>query len=129
MQSLYRAMLFFGMLALSVACVHYGDRLKSELDPWVGKHPDQLVEQWGAPSSSYVMENGVKVLSYINDRQVSRASGLGYSPWRWSNYTYNDSCKVNFFTDGSQKKIEKYTTVGDVSSCVEVLSDVKRSSN
>ncbi len=129
MKNLYRVTLFFGILTLSQACVHYSDRLKSELDPWIGQHPDQLVEKWGAPNSSYAMQSGVNVLTYINDRQVSRASGLGYSSWRWSNYSYNDSCRINFFTDPSQKKIEKYTTVGDASSCVETLSDVKRSSN
>lgn len=129
MPSHYRAVFFFGMLTLTQACAHYGDRLKSDLDPWIGQHPDKLVEQWGAPNSTYAMENGVKVLSFVNDRQVSRSSGFGYSAWRFSNYTYNDTCKINFFTDTSQKKIEKYTSVGDASSCVDVLNEVKRSSN
>lgn len=129
MQSLYRALNFIMILTLGGACAHYADRLKSDLDPWIGQHPDRLVEEWGAPSSNYTMENGTKVLSYVNDRQVSRTSSYGYYSWRLSSYSYSESCKINFFTDAGQKKIEKYSTVGDASSCVEVLRDIKRSPN
>lgn len=129
MLGLYKTILVLGMLALGSSCAHYEDRLKSDLDPWVGQHPDRLVEKWGAPNSSYAMESGVKVLSYFNDRQVTRSTGIGYSAWRWGNYSYSETCKINFFTDSSQKTIERYSTVGDISSCVDVLNDIKRSSN
>jgi hypothetical protein len=120
---------FFGsaFMLMAQGCAHYGEALKSELSPWLGQHPDRLVEQWGAPNSFYAMENGVKVLSYFNDRQVTRSTGVGYSAWRWGNYSYSETCKINFFTDATQKKIERYSTSGTDSSCVEVIRDIPKS--
>lgn len=114
-------------LMTMTACVHYSERLKAGLDPWVGKHPDTLVEQWGAPDSSYAMESGVKVLTYTSERMVSRSTSIGYTSWRFGNYSYTDSCKINFFTDGTQKKIDRYSTTGEAGSCVEVLRDFPES--
>lgn len=104
-------------------CVHYQDRLAAALDPWVSQHPDRLVEKWGAPDSTYAMSSGVKVLTYTSDRTVSRYSGLGYTSWRFGNYTYTDSCKISFFSDPGQKQIDRYTTSGEASACVEIIRD------
>ncbi|RZA26462.1 MAG: hypothetical protein EOP10_03510 [Proteobacteria bacterium] len=111
------------VFAFSTACAHYSERLKTDLDPWLGKHPDQLVERWGAPDSTYPMSSGVKVLTYTSDRTVSRYSGMSYTAWRFGNYSYTDSCKISFFTDVAQKIIERYATTGEAGSCVEVLRD------
>lgn len=105
------------------ACAHYSERLKSELEPWVGKHPDKVVEQWGAPNSTYTMENGVKVLTYSSDRQVSRYTSFGYTAYRLGNYSYTESCKINFYTDPANKKIDRYTTTGEAGNCVEMLKE------
>jgi hypothetical protein len=128
MKKIYKSLLLGIIFTLGVACVHYGDRVKEELDPWIGKHPDQLVEQWGAPDSTYSMANGVKVLSYASDRTVSRYSGMSYTPWRFGNYSYTDSCKISFFTDAAQKKLERYSTQGDSGSCFEVMRDYAKTS-
>jgi hypothetical protein len=49
----YRNIRFYIVLlgAMLSACAHTTDRLESSLQTWVGKHPDLLVEQWGAPRS------------------------------------------------------------------------------
>lgn len=122
--SFIRTLILSGFLAILTSCVHYQERLNLSLDPWLGRHPDQLVEQWGAPDSTYVMENGVKVLTYTTDRTVGRFSALGYPSWRFGNYTYSDSCKMSFFSEAGQKKIERYSTTGEAASCVEILKDL-----
>ncbi len=124
MPSLCRPLVLLGMVSLASACAHYAEVLKNQLDPWIGRHPDKLVEIWGAPSSVYVMESGVKVLSYTNERQVLRSVGAGYSNWRWGSYSYSESCKINFFTDDKQKKIDRFTKTGDDGSCVELMRDM-----
>jgi len=124
MSSAFKTPTLIASILLSASCAHYADALKARLDPIIGQHPDRLVEKWGAPSSVYSMENGVKVLSYSNDRQITRAGGPGYSSWRWGSYSYSENCKINFFTDDKQKKIERYSTTGDDGACVEVLRDM-----
>ncbi len=110
-------------LSLVTACAHSDAELSAALDPWIGKNPDQLVEKWGSPSSTYQMENGVKVLTYANDRVVSRSIGYGYRLWRHDNFSYTETCKINFFTDAARKKIEKYTTLGGAYNCLDQLNE------
>jgi hypothetical protein len=109
-------MIFIG--ALLGACTHYSERLDSALQAWVGKHPDQLVEQWGAPRSVYVMEKGSKVLTFEANELYSRT--LGY--WRRPEvYTQSENCKISFFTDASQKTIEKFSYSGSLAACYDML--------
>jgi hypothetical protein len=107
--------------ALLGACTHYSDRLESSLQGWVGKHPDLLVEQWGAPRSVYVMEKGTKVLTYEASELYSRT--LGY--WRRPEiYTQSENCKISFFTDATQKSIERYSYSGSPAACYDLLRSV-----
>jgi hypothetical protein len=104
--------------AVLSACTHYSDRLDSSLQSWVGKHPDLLVEQWGAPRSVYVMEKGTKVLTYEASEIYSRT--MGY--WRRPEiYTQTENCKVSFFTDVSQKSIERYSYSGSAAACYDMI--------
>jgi hypothetical protein len=104
--------------AVLSACTHYSERLDAALQAWIGKHPDQLVEQWGAPRSVYVMEKGSKVLTYESNELYSRT--LGY--WRRPEiYTQSENCKISFFSDASQKSIEKFTYSGSTAACYDML--------
>ncbi|WP_141733865.1 hypothetical protein [Oligoflexus tunisiensis] len=104
--------------AILSACAHYSERLESSLQGWVGKHPDQLVELWGAPRSVYVMEKGNKVLTFEASELYSRT--LGY--WRRPEiYTQSENCKISFFTDASQKSIERYSYSGSTAACYDML--------
>lgn len=104
--------------AVLSACTHYSDRLDSSLQSWVGKHPDLLVEQWGAPRSVYVMEKGTKVLTYEASELYSRT--MGY--WRRPEiYTQTENCKVSFFTDASQKSIERFSYSGSAAACYDMI--------
>ena len=38
------------------------------LDTWMGGNVNDLVSQWGAPSSSYKMSNGNTILTYMRSR-------------------------------------------------------------
>ncbi|MBC7662039.1 MAG: hypothetical protein H7249_20280 [Chitinophagaceae bacterium] len=119
-------LLGLGLTLFTVSCAHFEEQLKTDLEPWVGQSPDRLVEQWGAPNSNYAMTNGTKVLSYFNERSTMRSAGMGRASWRFGTYTYTDSCKVNFFTDANQKKIERYTTTGDIATCLEAVRDLPK---
>lgn len=37
------------VLAVMGGCTHYTEKLDTNLQSWVGKHPDELISQWGAP--------------------------------------------------------------------------------
>ncbi len=104
--------------AILSACTHYSDRMDSSLQTWVGQHPDTLVEQWGAPRSVYVMEKGSKVLTYEASELYSRT--IGY--WRRPEiYTQSENCKISFFTDASQKSIEKFSYSGSPAACYDMI--------
>jgi hypothetical protein len=116
----YRNIRFYIVLlgAMLSACAHTSDRLESSLQTWVGKHPDVLVEEWGAPRSVYVMEKGSKVLTYEASELYSRT--LGY--WRRPEiYTQSENCKVSFFTDSSQKEIERFSYSGSAAACYDMI--------
>lgn len=109
---------FLMFSAAFMACTHTSERLEQSLQSWVGKHPDTLVERWGAPASVYVMEKGSKVLSFEASEVNSRT--LGY--YRRSEiYTSTENCKVSFFTDTSQKSIEKFTYQGNPGACYDLV--------
>ncbi len=105
------------------ACAHHQEFVNSKLDLWLGSHPDKLVEAWGAPDSSYTMENGTRVLSYTTERIQSRYSGLAVSPYRFGNYTYSESCQMSFYTDPEKKTISRYMAPGDDNACVEAIRE------
>jgi hypothetical protein len=100
------------------ACTHYSDRLETSLQYWVGKHPDLLVEQWGAPRSVYVMDKGSKVLTYEANELYARTLGYWHRP---ETYTQSENCKVSFFTDSSQKTIEKFSYMGSPATCYDMI--------
>lgn len=115
---------YFYLLLISAAlsgCAHYTDKLEASLQSWVGKHPDLLVEQWGAPHSVYVMEKGTKVLSFETSELYSRTLGYYRRP---EIYTTSENCKISFFTDTSQKSIEKYKYSGSTSACYDMIRSV-----
>jgi len=116
----YRNNRFYLLLMIAVlsACTHSSDRIESSLQTWVGKHPDLLVEQWGAPRSVYVMERGTKVLTYEASELYSRTMGYYRRP---EIYTQSENCKVSFFTDASQKSIEKFSHSGSPSACFDMI--------
>ncbi len=107
----------FTSLALT-ACVHTADRLDTALKNWIGKHPDQLVEQWGAPRGVYVMEKGNKVLTYETSDTYSRSYGFYRRP---EFYSITETCKISFFTDPSQKSIEKFSYTGTSGVCLDLI--------
>ncbi|MDQ3230179.1 MAG: hypothetical protein M3Q07_00015 [Pseudobdellovibrionaceae bacterium] len=109
------------MAAVLGGCTHYNDRLESSLQNWVGKHPDALVEQWGAPRSVYVMEKGSKVLTFEANELYSRTLGYYRRP---EIYTQSETCKVSFITDASQKSIEKFSYAGSPAVCYDLLRSV-----
>ncbi len=106
-----------------LSCAHNEDLIKSQLDVWLQKQPDKLVEAWGAPDSNYTMDNGSRVLSYNSEKVQSRTTGLAGSPYRFGNYTYSESCKINFYTDPVKKTITRYTTSGEDYACVDAIRD------
>ncbi len=110
------------------ACTHtYRERLDSELGAWMGKTPDSLIERWGAPRSTYIMDNGKKALSYEETAFVSRSLGSVYAYPRPDIYSYSDSCKITFFTDSSQKLLESYTYAGAPGVCLDQIEDSRSS--
>ena len=79
---------------LLASCIHFDRDIDQELAVWVGRSPDELVEVWGAPQSSYTMDKGPKVLSYEATESVSRYTSYFRRP---DVYTFTESCKINFF--------------------------------
>ena len=107
--------LFIGFMS---GCLHSADRLDQELATWVGRAPDDLVEAWGAPRSSYVMDKGQKVLSYESTETINRFSGYFHRP---DFYSYTDTCKINFYTDSTQKTIARTSYLGNPNGCLDML--------
>ena len=117
-----------GSLWLLVACAHSSqERFDGALKPWIGRHPDELVTAWGAPRSTYTLENGRKVLTYEESAFVSRTFGAYTFP-RPEVFSYSDSCKLSIFTDSQQKVIDSYSYTGSLSVCLEWLESTRRSS-
>lgn len=115
----------FGILAALYlsGCAHeYSQRLDAALGTWVGQHPDRLVEAWGAPSSSYTFENGSKALTYEEGATITRSFSRSYM-WRPDVYSSSETCRINFFTDAGQKKIERFSYKGYPSICLEIFDN------
>ncbi len=112
-----------GIIALHSGCAHTGEKLNAELQLWIGQHPDQLVEQWGAPRSVYVMEKGAKVLTYETSETSSRTMGYYRRP---EIYTLTDSCKISFYTEASQKSIERFSYSGSPAVCFDMIRSPAR---
>lgn len=116
-----RSFLFIALTFLMSACVHdYEDRVDTALKTWIGQHPDRLVESWGAPRSTYVFENGSKALTYEDTETYTRTFGRSFW-WRNDTMSSSETCRINFYTDASQKKIERYSYKGYPSTCLEVM--------
>lgn len=120
--------LIAGAAALAAGCTHTPkERLDLELDSWIGKTPDRLVESWGAPRSTYSMDNGKKALTYEETAFVSRSMGSLYAFPRPDIYSYSDTCKITFFTDASQKLLESYTYAGSPGVCLDQIEGTRAS--
>ncbi len=104
------------------SCAHnYRERLDQSLTSWLGQHPDQLVEAWGAPRSTYVLESGAKALTFEESSINSRSYGYSYY-WRPEVYSYTEHCKITFVTDVSPKKLERYSYTGQVNVCMDIIN-------
>ena len=115
------SLISFATLALN-ACAHtYRERVDRELGTWMKQAPDRLVEAWGAPRSTYTMDNGRKVLTYEDSTFVTRSMGLPYYYPRPDVYSYSDSCKISFFTDETQKLLESYSYTGSPGVCLDMI--------
>ncbi|MCX6127793.1 MAG: hypothetical protein NTX25_01860 [Proteobacteria bacterium] len=101
-----------------INCVHSAERLEQSLNSWIGRTPDDLVEAWGAPHSSYTMDKGPKVLSYESSETINRFSSYFRRP---DYYSYTESCKINFFTDPSQKTLARVSYLGNSSICLDLV--------
>ena len=115
--------LIFAATLLSGCAHQYAERLDAALGGWVGQHPDRLVEAWGAPHSSYVFENGSKALTYEDSETYTRSFGRSVW-WRTDTISSSETCRISFFTDATQKKIERYTYKGYPSTCLDIMDSV-----
>lgn len=99
------------------ACTHTrSTRLDGMIDSWQGHDPDQLVKVWGAPSSTFTLREGGKVLTYQHSRLATRMYYYRYPENVSDSYT----CKVNFHTDADQTKITGGNFQGDPTTCLAV---------
>lgn len=93
-------------------------RLWEELKPWIGKHPDTLVESWGAPQASYVTSTGRKVLSF--GKQIL-ATTTFYDYYRPHGvFASSSACKINFYTNEKQDSINDVNYIGDSYTCLDL---------
>lgn len=121
--------LAFLLVSLGLGCTHTPkERLGLALDGWIGKTPDQLVEAWGAPRSTYNMDNGKKAMTYEETAFVSRTMGSLYAFPRPDIYSYSDTCKITFFTDASQKMLESYNYTGSPGVCLDQIESTRNAS-
>lgn len=112
-------------------CAHgLREGIDRDLSSWIGQPADSLVEAWGAPRSTYTMDSGSKVLTYEETSFVNRTATPYYFYPRTDITSYSDSCKINFFTDKSQKILSSYSYVGSSGVCRDIIdsgSAVRRS--
>jgi hypothetical protein len=100
-------------------CMHSVEsRLWGELRPWIGKHPDTLVETWGAPQASYVTSTGRKVLSFGKQILATTAFYDYYRPH--GVFASSSACKINFFTNEKQDSINDVNYIGDSYTCLDL---------
>jgi hypothetical protein len=64
------------------------------------------------------MERGTKVLTYEGSELYSQTLGYYRRP---EIYTQSENCKISFFTDASQKFIEKVSHSGSPSACFDMI--------
>ncbi len=67
----------------------------AKIQTWVGSSADELISQWGPPSSSTPLSDGGRVLEYVKSKVVHKGGGTLYMPMN----TYQ-SGTVNAFTPG-----------------------------
>ncbi len=121
------------MLAILVAlfinaCAHTDEKeLDAKLGSWVGQHPDRLVEAWGVPNSSYEFENGSKALTYEDSTTTTRS--YIHHIGRPDYYTTSETCRINFYTDVSKQKIERFSYKGYAWSCLDIFDEQFKSSD
>lgn len=108
---------FLTTLALTNCTGSIDKTLWDKLNAWIGKHPDTLVEAWGAPHSSYITSKGRKVLSF--EKEILATSSF-YDYYRPQIYASSSSCKINFFTNEKQDSINDVSYIGDAHTCLEL---------
>lgn len=66
------------------------------LQTWVGDSESHLVQSWGPPSSTYMLGENKKVLTYFksNGSETAYYGSLGIAE------TTNYTCKTDFYIDG-----------------------------
>ena len=112
---------FFGFAMLLGACATTGNYEKV-LDTWRYAHADELVRAWGAPTSTYTMSDGGRVLMYdkrytttsstpmkaeldqYNPGQIKVTGGQVSSTTHW--------CQTEFHT-GSDGRIQRWRWKGN----------------
>ena len=62
-----RSLKFLIIIFFIVSCATTA-KYEKLLDTWMGGNVNDLVSQWGAPSSSYKMSNGNTILTYMRSR-------------------------------------------------------------
>jgi cytochrome c oxidase assembly factor CtaG len=54
-------LLMIPLLLILAAC----GTIKERMEPWVGKHQDQLISTWGPPTNSATLTDGRQSLVYV----------------------------------------------------------------
>ena len=108
--------------ALMSCQTNYDATVDANLSQWVTKPSDQLVSQWGAPSASYKLRDGTKIITYSNYSVTSRNYNYYYQPVPYNSVTYTRNCKISFFIDKKSGNIIKYTYKGDTYTCLQIIN-------
>lgn len=67
------------------------------LNSWVGSSESNLISSWGPPQSTYVLDDGGKVLSYDNKRNIQIGGYATITPiTTYNNGTINGDLNANF---------------------------------
>ena len=105
-----------GLLALTSCVSSSSQRLEAILDTWVGASPDDIVTQWGAPTSTYDMQDKRLVLTYRADRMESRSLLFYHQP---EVQTTTLNCQISFFSNPDRDTITAHRSSGDLYSCYD----------
>lgn len=63
-----RTITLFTVISILISACATTENFEKILDTWVGTNADNLVSQWGPPTSSYSLSDGGRVLEYSNQR-------------------------------------------------------------
>lgn len=85
------------------------------MQAWVGRDADELATAWGAPSGSYTLKDGGKILSYEHYTIVSTGASL------YPN-TESRSCRIDIAVD-AQNRIQKASWRGRADQCAQLLPE------